>query len=400
MPTTDTMVPSYLALATDDMLFLSSTRSPFLQLKSDLEQLFDLTVCEGSIDKFLNLHFVQSPAGISFDQTQHIWSIVLTEYFKDVDPASIKLQLFPFPFPFTPSFERDLYEAAPLVGIDLTNATKHFGFSFGHIVVGLMHLSTISRPDLAYSVMHYSGYIACPNLPIFEALHLTMCYLFHHPHLPIMYSSKRKSTLQTHWTRGFADFLPGDYGDGLATFTDADHARCLRSRHLVSSHFQLLNGVLVSWGCKKQPTTSLHSTGAELHSILWAGFKNDTIQRFLGSIGLSFKSPSVIFEDNQGTIKLLCTHCLTDTVRHHDVKLAWLNEHFLHGTFIVAYLNTKLMLVDCITKPVNGVQLHLQISYCVGKRFYPASSTQHYVDLELHNYSWCYRLLKRTKPSS
>ncbi len=123
-----------------------------------------------------------------------------------------------------------------------------------------------------------------------------------------------------------------------------------------------------------------------LHSIFQAGFKNDTIQNFLGSIGLSFKSPSVIFEDNQGTIKLLRTHRLTDTVRHHDVKLARLNEHFLRGTFIVAYLNTKLMLVDCITKPVNGVQLHLQVSYCIGKRFYPASSTQYYVDLELHNY--------------
>ncbi len=100
-----------------------------------------------------------------------------------------------------------------------------------------------------------------------------MCYLFHHPHLPIMYSSKRildnKSTLQIQWTRGFAEFLPGEYGDGLATFADADHARCLRSRHSVSSHFQLLNGVLVSWGCKKQPTTSLHSTSAELHSTFY-----------------------------------------------------------------------------------------------------------------------------------
>jgi hypothetical protein len=58
---------------------------------------------------------------------------------------------------------------------------------------------------------------------------------------------------------------------------------------------------------------------------------------------------------NQGTIKLLLTNRLTDTtVRHHDVKLAWLNENFLLGTFVAAYLNTKLMIVDCIIKPVNG----------------------------------------------
>jgi hypothetical protein len=74
--------------------------------------------------------------------------------------------------------------------------------------------------------------------------------------------------------------------------------------------------------------------------------------------------------------------------------LAWLNENFLRGTFIVAYLNTKHMIVDCITKPVNGAQLHIQISICIGERFYPPASTQHYIDLELDNYSWRFRVIK------
>jgi hypothetical protein len=85
---------------------------------------------------------------------------------------------------------------------------------------------------------------------IFEALHLMMCYLFHHPHLPIMYSSKKiKSTaaaLQTHWQRGFAEYLSSDFGDGLASFADADFARDLCSRRSISAHFQLLNGVNVT----------------------------------------------------------------------------------------------------------------------------------------------------------
>jgi hypothetical protein len=48
----------YLALETDDLLFLSKTREPFLQLKLELQKLFDLTVCEGSLLKFLNLQIV------------------------------------------------------------------------------------------------------------------------------------------------------------------------------------------------------------------------------------------------------------------------------------------------------------------------------------------------------
>jgi hypothetical protein len=126
---------------------------------------------------------VQSPCGISFDQTKHIQNIILGEYFKGVSHSSIKMQ--PYPFPLEASFEKKQYESPPLTGIDLTNATKCFGFSFSHIVGGLMHIMTVSHPDVAYCVMQYSGYMACLNLPIFEALHLTMFFLFYHPHLPI-----------------------------------------------------------------------------------------------------------------------------------------------------------------------------------------------------------------------
>jgi hypothetical protein len=383
-----------LALATDDILFLSKTRSPFLRLKQELEKLFDLTICEGSTLKFLNLRIVQSPHGISFDQSQHINNTILSEYFKDIPTSTIPKQVFPFPINAT--FERTLYESPPLSGIDLVNATKRFRFSFGHIVGELMHIATVSRPDLAYCVMRYSGYMACPNLPIFEALHSTMCYLYHHPHLPIMYPNKpyklSNSSLQTHWHTGFAEFLPADYGDGLATFADADFARCLRTRRSVSAHFQLLNGVLVSWGCKKQPTTALHSSGAELTSLHRAGFKSSLIQNFMSAIGHAFTTPPVLFEDNQGTIELIRTQRLTDTVRHHDAKLAWLNENFLRGTFTIAYSKSALMLVDCCTKPVNGSQLFSQISFAIGVRFYPPPTHKDYVELQLDKFSWLYRL--------
>jgi hypothetical protein len=55
------------------------------------------------------------------------------------------------------------------------------------------------------------------------------------------------------------------------------------------------------------------------------------------------------------------------------------------------------MLVDCITKPVNGSQLSTQISFSIGQRFYPDSSLQHYHDLDLDNYSWRSRLLRPPK---
>jgi hypothetical protein len=97
---------------------------------------------------------------------------------------------------------------------------------------------------------------------------------------------------------------------------------------------------------------------------------------------------------------LVWTQCLTDTVRHHDVKLAWLNENFLRSSSIVAYSKTALMLVDCSTKPVNGSQLFQQIAFAIGVRFYPDSTQQHYVDLDLDNFSWSYRLRPGSLPTT
>jgi len=202
-------------------------------------------------------------------------------------------------------------------------------------------------------------------------------------------------SLQTFWSKGNAEYLTPDFGDGLATFTDADHARDLRTRRSVSSYFTFFNQVLVSWGCnKKQPTTALHSTGSEVTSLHRGGQKSKIIYKFLESIGTPLSGPCILFEDNQGTIKLVRTNRLTDTVRHHDVKLAWLTENFLAGTFRVCYTKTGLMVVDCITKPVNGSQLYQQISFSIGQRFYPDPSMQHYHDLELDKYSWRSRYLK------
>jgi hypothetical protein len=91
-----------------------STKAPFLHLKQDLEKIFDVTCLEGTTLRFLNLRIVQSPNGVSMDQTNHIKSKVLHDYFLDVPLQSIPKTFYPFPI--ESSFEQLLNEAPPLVG--------------------------------------------------------------------------------------------------------------------------------------------------------------------------------------------------------------------------------------------------------------------------------------------
>jgi hypothetical protein len=125
-----------------------------------------------------------------------------------------------------PAFERELYEVTPLVGAELHAEEKTFGFAYSHVVGGFMHIAGITRIDLMYACMHFSGYMACPNLPLFNALHCTMCYLYHHKHIPLMNPRKPLKqgggALHTFLKNGHAEYLSPDFGDELATFADAD----------------------------------------------------------------------------------------------------------------------------------------------------------------------------------
>jgi hypothetical protein len=85
---------------------------------------------------------------------------------------------------------------------------------------------------------------------------------------------------------------------------------------------------------------------------------------------------------------LVKTSRLTDTVRHHAVKLAYLKEKLDDHSICVAYTKTGMMMVDCTTKPVNGAQLYRQVSYLIGQRFFPTKDLQHYFDLDLDHYAW------------
>jgi hypothetical protein len=62
----------FLVLAMDECLVVCDTCQQILDLNSKMEALIEVTLQEGSILRFLNVRIIQSPAGISIDQTDHI----------------------------------------------------------------------------------------------------------------------------------------------------------------------------------------------------------------------------------------------------------------------------------------------------------------------------------------
>jgi hypothetical protein len=206
-------------------------------------------------------------------------------YFKHCDTS--KLLAITSPFPTDSYFETTLYDSPILTGSVLHQIEKEYGGSLFHWNGILLHVAITTHVDLGYAIMRLSGYLAAPNAAIFQALDHTMRYLYFYCHIPIFYPPwpLSKKALAMHWHKGTAEYLPQEYGVGLINSADADHARDIHDCRSVFSSLHLLNGVVVTWRCKKQAISTLRSTGSEIISLTDGVKKTIHIRDFPASIG-------------------------------------------------------------------------------------------------------------------
>jgi hypothetical protein len=78
---------------------------------------------EGATVRFVNLRVIQSPQGISFDQTDHILDTIIDTYFANRDVY--KLVPITRTFPTDSQFERDPYDSPIITGSKLHAIEKN-----------------------------------------------------------------------------------------------------------------------------------------------------------------------------------------------------------------------------------------------------------------------------------
>jgi hypothetical protein len=144
--------------------------------------------------------------------------------------------------------------------------------------------------------------------------------------------------------------------DSLVGYADADWASCPDSRRLVSGNLILLNGNVLSWKSKKQPTLSLSSTEAEYKSIGNITKEIMWIKTLLKKIfNIRLKEPTPIFEDNQGAIALAnneSNHSNFKT-KHMSLRHHFICREIKIKSIVLKYVPTHLMLANFLTKAVG-----------------------------------------------
>ncbi|PLW15082.1 hypothetical protein PCASD_21521 [Puccinia coronata f. sp. avenae] len=212
------------------------------------------------------------------------------------------------------------------------------GNNYCSLVGALNYLSSTTRPDITFAVSSLSQYLNAPGLNHWEAGIQVLRYL--------------KGTIDV----GLRLSKPSSNEVTLCGYADADWASCPESRRSVSGNLILLDGNVISWKSKKQPTLSLSSTEAEYKSIGDITKEIMWIKTLLKKIfNVQLKVPTPIFEDNQGAIALANNE---SNHSNYKTKHMSLRHHFVRReikikSIALHYLPTHLMLEDFLTKAVG-----------------------------------------------
>ena len=121
--------------------------------------------------------------------------------------------------------------------------------------------------------------------------------------------------------------------NSIIGFSDADWAGDLDNCHSTSGNLFVMSGGAISWLSKKQPVVALSTTEAEYVAL--------RLRRLLSDIKTSPKMPTVISEDNQGTIAIARNPVYHTLTKHIDIKYHYVREALTYGVIDLVYCPTS-----------------------------------------------------------
>ena len=293
------------------------------------------------------------------------------------------------PFILTQSIEMELFKDGPLSEQECAVLDDRYNGTYSHWTGAILHIAEKSRWDLQYLGMRLAGYNNCPSATCYRILYLGMCYLHHHPHVPIMFPCtpiKETVPLKSHFAKGEAEMTTKDYAEytGLQAWPDAGFARDIFSaRRSTSSSIHTWGEVAFASQCIKQPEPAASTNDAEARSLFQATRRTLAYRSILGSLDTPQNHPTPTHEDNAATIAQVLNDRLTPRVKHIDVIISWINNQFGRDRMVPVTCPSELEKGDMNTKPHGGSTLQQKYLPLVGFQFYPPPQSTHYKLLQL-----------------
>jgi hypothetical protein len=233
---------------------------------------------------------------------------------------------------------------------NLTASQKEYvkTFPYAEIVGALLYLTSLTRPDIAYSVGTLTRYMSKPTHAACHAVSRVLNYLGKYPELGLKYN---------------------DRAEEFHVYTDSDWAADLLTRRSVSGMVACMAGGLVSWSSKLQPIVSTSSMEAEYIAAYFAACLVVWVRALLGELDLlEVTTPTTVYIDNTSARSLANNPVFHARSKHIDVKFHWLREKVQDKSIVLVYCPTDDNTSDIMTKPLTGEVFHRHMVVIVVER--------------------------------
>src|SRR5216683_2606408 len=192
----------------------------------------------------------------------------------------------------------------------------------------LMYASVATRPDISFAVAALSQFLDNLGEVHWEAVKRVMHYLS--------------------GTKDFA-LTYGDERHDLLGYSDADGAT-QEHRHTISGYAFLIDGGVVSWSSRKQELITLSTAEAEYVAATHAAKEALWLRRLLFELFPSLETPTILFCDNQATLRLIEDDNYRARTKHIDKRYHFIRKVMQNGALQLIYCPTDNMAVDILTK--------------------------------------------------
>ena len=183
--------------------------------------------------------------------------------------------------------------------------------TYQSIVGSLLYAAIATRPDIAQAVGVVAKFSAKPTEAHLTAAKRILRYLKGTLNIAIKYQKS---------------------DNGLIGYTDSDWAGDLDDRHSTTGNVFLMAGGPISWLSKKQAVVALSTSEAEYVALSSATQEVVWLRKLLiADLKVALQQPTVLMEDNQGTIAIARNPVAHARTKHIDIRYHYIREAVQNG---------------------------------------------------------------------
>jgi hypothetical protein len=309
-------ITRYILIHVDDLLLATEPRD-MANLKKIISNRFD-TTDNGPINIYLNIQVQRIEGGYFLNQEGYIHRILEKFNMKEANHTAT---------PMEANLQLPKLQATPAESSQLP---------YRELLGKLIYLTTATRPDIGYAVSYLSRFCSAYDNQHWSALKRVLRYL--------------------KGTAPYGILLSASTGINIEGHIDSDWGRDEIDRKSTSGYIFHLGGSPIIWSSKKQSTVATSSTEAEYLALTHGTKEAIHLRTLLSELGYPQSSPISMNEDNQSCIELALNPIHHARTKHLDIQLHFVRQCLSKGIITLVYRRTQDNIADILTKPLPRPQ--------------------------------------------